>query len=838
LLSDDLDDWLWSEWGCRLQNSLPYAHWQNAVERDMQTVVNGASTLLHAQSWLKADAWDLALWHYIDLRNASPNSKHSESARFILTKQPTDFDSEFLFSFGDLLAVRLPGEGSNTKEWKFDLKNELGIYCGQPVEKRGSLVYWPADGKTSVRAYCYKIVVTDRQFLQYHLERAIKRSGPTSYTDIANAFHDFSRAVEGDSELLSAWHEELKKPLTTPLVDLELGETQPDDSSRLSLPHNAGSSAPRHTRSRGAPELSAGMDTSAGFMARTATDYQPSYSSYPVASNAPAEDRSYPSYSDIYSAHLLSSFNAHSAKLTVGKALSSEQRTEWVTAIRLEINTLISGGTLVATSRQDIAVGAKVIHSTMQLKLKMHQSGAIDKFKARLCACGNELYGDTKETFSPTVGALTYATVHQLAILDELFRCTVDTVGAYLYQEYPSSSPALYLVLSPNVAETCGLDPTVHYRIGKYLYGLPDAGLAYYKAYSAHLVSRGYKRTSSDSCLFVKITGKVRTYVFTHVDDTFVCSTHKDELDIFVAALRERFNITVVNNVEEYLGISMETMPNGDVLLTQPKLLEQLFEEYHLELVNVRPPRGDYAPQRIVDTQAIITSTPMAQADYLHLLGALIYITKSRPDIATAVSFSSTYSAHPTTHAFTELIYCLYYLWKTRTTGLLLKQGTRGEPLLLHCYVDASYLTHRDSRSHSGYCLSFGTVGCFYAKSGKQTLVATSSTHAEMRALYSCVVDVIYVVNLCSELGRPISLPCVIMEDNQPVLDLTLADVTARVKRCKHFLMLISFIKEQVVSGLIHLKKVDTRDNVADILTKIVTGSEFTRKAALLLGNT
>jgi hypothetical protein len=76
------------------------------------------------------------------------------------------------------------------------------------------------------------------------------------------------------------------------------------------------------------------------------------------------------------------------------------------------------------------------------------------------------------------------------------------------------------------------------------------------------------------------------------------------------------------------------------------------------------------------------------------------------------------------------------------------------------------------------------------------------------------------------------------MEDNQPVLDLTLADVTARVKRCKHFLMLISFIKEQVVSGLIHLKKVDTRDNVADILTKIVTGSEFTRKAALLLGNT
>jgi hypothetical protein len=103
--------------------------------------------------------------------------------------------------------------------------------------------------------------------------------------------------------------------------------------------------------------------------------------------------------------------------------------------------------------------------------------------------------------------------------------------------------------------------------------------------------------------------------------------------------------------------------------------------------------------------------------------------------------------------------------------------------------VDASYLTHRDSHSQSGYCLSLGIVGCFYAKSGKQTLVATSSTHAEMRALYSCVVDIIFVIHLCAELGRPLALPCVIMQENQPVLDLTTADVTARVKRCKHFLM-------------------------------------------------
>jgi len=132
--------------------------------------------------------------------------------------------------------------------------------------------------------------------------------------------------------------------------------------------------------------------------------------------------------------------------------------------------------------------------------------------------------------------------------------------------------------------------------------------------------------------------------------------------------------------------------------------------------------------------------------------------------------------------------------------------------------------------------MSFGQVGTFYSKSGKQTLVATSSTHAEMKALYSLTVDLTFVVHLCSELHRPLSLPCVVMQDNQPVIDL-LKDTSARSKRCKHFLMMIDWIREQVQEGLLVLQKVDTTDNLADVLTKIITGGEFRSKAALLRGN-
>ena len=106
-----------------------------------------------------------------------------------------------------------------------------------------------------------------------------------------------------------------------------------------------------------------------------------------------------------------------------------------------------------------------------------------------------------------------------------------------------------------------------------------------------------------------------------------------------------------------------------------------------------------------------------------------------------------------------------------------------------------------------------------------------------MRGLYSLVVDIIYLVHLCDELHRPLELPCVALVDNQPVIDLvSQPSGSVRVKRCKHFLILVDWVREQVIAGYLELVKVATEANVADLLTKIVTGGEFKRKAELLLG--
>ena len=521
------------------------------------------------------------------------------------------------------------------------------------------------------------------------------------------------------------------------------------------------------------------------------------------------------------------------SKLTLRTALKSDNADQWKEAIQSEMYSLMDKTQTFVPEDIDRSKEYRHIHTTMQLKLKMLDATTIDKYKARCCGCGNELEEVAMDRYSPTISSLVHSIIHQISIIDEMYTCTIDTVGAYLNQDYPENATPLYVTLPRRVAELCGLDPEKTYRVRKYIYGLPDSGRAYYEAYRGHLIANGFNPTASDPCLFTKFEDGHRTFVWFHVDDTFVASTLKSALLEFQEMLKTKFEITVNEEIESYLGVNMEKLSDGSIKLTQPKLLQQLFDEYEAHLLPGLSRAN--APQRQQTSQSTEVQ-PISQKEYLHLLGTLNYLTKSRPEIATAISFGAIHCKEPNSSHLDELMHCVKYLYNTREKGLTLRpQQSSSSDLQLRCYVDASYLTHGDSKSHTGYCLSFGRIGTFYSKSKKQPLVTTSSTHAEMRALYEVIVDIIFTINLCEELHRPLKLPAIILEDNQPVIDLS-KELSSRVKKCKHFLMLVNFIREQVANGLVQIQKVDTKDNIADILTKIISGSEFVRKANLLLG--
>jgi hypothetical protein len=278
--------------------------------------------------------------------------------------------------------------------------------------------------------------------------------------------------------------------------------------------------------------------------------------------------------------------------------------------------------------------------------------------------------------------------------------------------------------------------------------------------------------TSADLRLFVQLTKDIRTYVWIHVNDTIAATTHESEFILLKNNSEQKFKITI-NDFTKHLGINTDRLNSGAVKLRQRKLLGSLFEEY------LPTGRRVNQPQRISRNDAMKNvndqgNQPCEQREYLHLLGMLNYVSHTRPGISTALSYAATKNTNPTKANFDELLLVVDYLWQTKEKGLILHPAPyKNVPLTLIGHVDASCLAHVDAKSHTGYCLSFGKFGSLYSKSSKQKLVATSSTHAEIRALYMLILDIIYIVHLCKEVGRLIDLPAIVFEDNQPVIDLT-----------------------------------------------------------------
>ena len=118
-------------------------------------------------------------------------------------------------------------------------------------------------------------------------------------------------------------------------------------------------------------------------------------------------------------------------------------------------------------------------------------------------------------------------------------------------------------------------------------------------------------------CLFLKFSSSSedRIYIWVHVDDTFVAATTKDLLDEFETVVKSQFKITVKSDVDLYLGIHFDYLPNGDVKITQPKLLQGLSEEYRDEPVMHRA-RVPITPQRQESSKST-SDEPIDPSEYL-----------------------------------------------------------------------------------------------------------------------------------------------------------------------------------------------------------------------------
>jgi len=321
-----------------------------------------------------------------------------------------------------------------------------------------------------------------------------------------------------------------------------------------------------------------------------------------------------------------------------------------------------------------------------------------------------------------------------------------------------------------------------------------------------------------------------------HVDDFAIAATHQHLIDELIAALKAAgYRITESNNLESFLGIHI--VQEGTTLyLSQPGHIDKMVEADKIGHIKkqVRIPMNPLFNDVEQDKSPRCDSSA-----YSTILGMLIYVLRTRPDISYAVNRLATRSTRSTVKDFEALQQVVAYLRTTKDLELIYNStSTRQSKTVagLLAWSDAAYLTHTDSKSHSGICFSLGDgSGVFHARSNKQTIVTLSSTEAETHAAVEATKDISYFRAILDELGFTQMEATPLYVDNKSLITLA-QQFSGNHKRCKHFLARVNYMIEQVERHLVKLEHIKGTELKADLLTKPLAEAAHTKHTEQLLG--
>jgi len=217
------------------------------------------------------------------------------------------------------------------------------------------------------------------------------------------------------------------------------------------------------------------------------------------------------------------------------------------------------------------------------------------------------------------------------------------------------------------------------------------------------------------------------------------------------------------------------------------------------------------------------------KGQYQRLVGRLIYLTHTRPDISFAVSRVSQFLNNPSKDHMEAVTRILRFLKKDPGKGLLFKKTANR---LVEIYTDADWAgSTSDRKSTSGYC-SYVWGNLVTWRSKKQPVVARSSAEAEFRALAQGICEGIWLKRLLNELRITTSGPIQMRCDNQSAI--AIAKNPVHHDRMKHVEIDRHFISEKIEGNIIALSHVPSQHQVADILTKSLFRPNFTELSSKL----
>ncbi|KAJ9557513.1 hypothetical protein OSB04_012127 [Centaurea solstitialis] len=486
------------------------------------------------------------------------------------------------------------------------------------------------------------------------------------------------------------------------------------------------------------------------------------------------------------------------------------QDSDWVTAMQEELNQFEA---LKVWRLVKLPESKSVIDTNWLFKNKRDTNNIIVRNKARLVAKGyRQQEGiDYDETFAPVARLeairmfLAYAAYKDFTV----FQMDVKTTFLYghLKEEVYVAQPEGFVDKE---------HPDYVYVLDKALYGLKQAPRAWYEELSKHLLSKGFKKGSVDSTLFLMKEGEHIVVIQIYVDDIIFGSTSRELCKKFETVMTEEFKMSMMGEINFFLGLQVRQFSDG-IFINQSKYIFDLLKKYDMS--------GCHS-----------IGTPMATGNsigldhegkdidlrnYRSMVGSLMYLTASRPDIMFATCVCARYQAKPKESHLAAVKRIFRYLKGTPYYGIWYPKGLGFE---LQAYTDADYGgCNMDRKSTSGHLQFLGNKLVSWA-SKKQQCVSTSTAESEYVAAASCCSQVLWMQSQLRDYGleyKKIPIYC----DSKSAIAISANPV--QHSKTKHIDIRYHFLKDNVEKENIELYFVNTEYQLADLFTKALDEKRF-----------
>ncbi|KAD3066742.1 hypothetical protein E3N88_34622 [Mikania micrantha] len=442
------------------------------------------------------------------------------------------------------------------------------------------------------------------------------------------------------------------------------------------------------------------------------------------------------------------------------------------------------------------------------------------KNKARLVVQGycQEEGIDYDETFAPVARLEAIRLFLAFAISHNIKVYQMDIKSDFLYGTIKEE---VYVCQPP------GFDDVHHpdwvYKLDMALYGLKQAPRAWYDTLSQFLLSNKFSQGTIDKTLFMKRVDKELFLVQIYVDDIIFGSTKPSLCEQFSKLMSSKFEMSALSELKTFLGLQVKQTPHG-TFIHQSKYVKDLLNKF------------DMNDCKIISTPMATSlgicpddnGEPVDQTLYRCMIGSLMYLTASRPDIMYATCVYARYQSAPKQSHLSFVKRILRYLKGTPVLGIWYPAN---QICKLVGFSDSDYAGCSLTRkSTSGGCQFF--AGCLVSwQSKKQTSVSNSTAEAEYIAAAHCTAQILWLQYQLLDFGIT-ELKTPLLIDSEAAKNIIKNPVNH--SKTKHIEIRHHFIRDDFEKGLIIPEHVSTSDQIADIFTKPLDSSTFSKFVAKL----